>query len=211
MIFTDRVDAGRRLAARLQDLRGRDVVVLGLPRGGVLVAHEVARALVAPLDVIVVRKLGVPGHDELAMGAIGEDGVRVLDEGVLRTAGVGEAELAAVEAREREELERRARAFRGDRPRVSLVDRTALLVDDGIATGSTMRAACEVARAHGAAEVVVAVPVAPPGWEAQMVLADRCVAVATPKPFMAIGQFYADFAQTTDEEVVAVLQQRSGR
>lgn len=211
MIFTDRVDAGRRLAARLQDLRGRDVVVLGLPRGGVLVAHEVARALVAPLDVIVVRKLGVPGHDELAMGAIGEDGVRVLDEGVLRTAGVGEAELAAVEAREREELERRARAFRGDRPRVSLVDRTALLVDDGIATGSTMRAACEVARAHGAAEVVVAVPVAPPGWEAQMVLADRCVAVATPKPFMAIGQFYADFAQTTDEEVVAVLEQRSGR
>ncbi len=211
MIFTDRVDAGRRLAARLQDLRGRDVVVLGLPRGGVLVAHEVARALVAPLDVIVVRKLGVPGHDELAMGAIGEDGVRVLDEGVLRTAGVGEAELAAVEAREREELERRARAFRGDRPRVSLVDRTALLVDDGIATGSTMRAACEVARAHGAAEVVVAVPVAPPGWEAQMVLADRCVAVATPKPFMAIGQFYADFAQTTDEEVVAALEQRSGR
>ena len=168
MVFADRADAGRRLAARLQDLRDKRVVVLGLPRGGVPVAFEVARALGAPLDVIVVRKLGVPFQPELAMGAIGEDGVRVINREVVRAAAVSAGELAAVEARERAELERRARRFRGGRPRQPLDGRVAVVVDDGIATGSTARAACQVARVQGAARVVLAVPVAPPGWQARI-------------------------------------------
>jgi putative phosphoribosyl transferase len=205
-MFVDRVDAGRALAARLGHLRGGGVVVLGLPRGGVPVAAEVARALRAPLDVILVRKLGVPSQPELAMGAIGEDGVRVLDERVVRAVGVTDAELAAVEVRERIELERRTRRFRGDRARLPLEGRTAVIVDDGVATGSTARAACAVARAHGAARTVLAVPVAPPGWEARIGGdADECVALATPPSFRAIGQFYDDFSPTADDEVVGCL------
>src|SRR5690606_13759866 len=142
MFFADRVDAGRRLASRLQHLRDESVVVLGLPRGGVPVASEVARALDAPLDVIVVRKLGVPFQPELGMGAIGEDGVRIIIDEIVRMAGVSISELAAVETRERAELERRAQRFRGGRPRAALAGRTAVIVDDGIATGSTARAAC---------------------------------------------------------------------
>ena len=149
-MFRDRLDAGRRLAAKLEHLEGEDLVVLGLPRGGVPVAFEVAQALGAPLDVIVVRKLGVPFQPELAMGAIGEDGVLVLQRDVVRMAGIGERELAAVERRERAELERRAGRFRGGRPWPSLEGRPAVVVDDGIATGSTARAACQVARAQGA-------------------------------------------------------------
>ena len=167
MVFADRVDAGRRLAARLGHLRGEPVVVLGLPRGGVPVAFEVAAALGAPLDVIVVRKLGVPFQPELGMGAIGEDGARIINDEIVRLAGVTDRQLAEVESRERAELERRALRFRGDRPRVPLEGRIAVVVDDGIATGSTARAACQVARAHGAARVVLAVPVAPPGWTAR--------------------------------------------
>ncbi len=207
MMFVDRVDAGRRLAARLEHLRGAPVVVLGLPRGGVPVAGEVAAALGAPLDVIVVRKLGVPFQPELAMGAIGEGGVRVLNAQIVRMAGVSEGELATVEARERAELDRRARRFRGDRPPVQLAGRTAVVVDDGIATGSTARAACQVARAQGAAKVVLAVPVAPPGWQARIGPdADELICLATPAMFFAIGQFYDDFSQTTDEEVSACLE-----
>jgi putative phosphoribosyl transferase len=158
------------------------------------------------LDVIVVRKLGVPSQPELGMGAIGEDGVRVLNDEVIRAAAVTDRELRAVEARERAELERRARRFRGDRPRTSLQGRTAIIVDDGIATGSTARAACEVARAHGAARVVLAVPVAPPDWTTRLGRdADELVALDTPEPFWAIGRFYRDFSQTSDEEVVACL------
>jgi putative phosphoribosyl transferase len=207
MLFVDRVEAGRRLAARLEPLRSEPLVVLGLPRGGVPVACEVACALGAPLDVIVVRKLGVPFQPELAMGAIGEDGVRILNDEVVRLTGVSADEIAAVELRERAELGRRARRFRGERVRVALEDRTAVVVDDGIATGSTARAACQVARAHGAARVVLAVPVASPGWEARIGRdADEFVCLATPEPFFAIGQFYADFSQTSDDEVVQCLE-----
>jgi putative phosphoribosyl transferase len=206
MVFADRADAGRRLAARLQHLAGERVVVLGLPRGGVPVALEVARALGAPLDVIVVRKLGVPFQPELGMGAIGEDGVRVINHEVVRAAGVSVQELAAVEARERAEVQRRAWRYRGGRPRQPLGGRVAVVVDDGIATGSTARAACRIARALGAARVVLAVPVAPPGWQDRIGGdADELVCVQTPRDFLAIGQFYADFSQATDDEVVACL------
>jgi len=161
MPFLDRADAGRRLAGKLLHLRGADVAVLGLPRGGIPVAYEVARALGAALDVIVVRKIGLPSQPELAMGAIGEDGVRIINRSVVIGERITEHEFMQVEERERAEVERRARRFRGDRPRTPLTGRTAVIVDDGIATGSTARAACEVARAHGAARVVLAVPVAP--------------------------------------------------
>jgi putative phosphoribosyl transferase len=210
MLFVDRADAGRRLAERLGHLQADDVVVVGLPRGGVPVAFEVAEALDAPLDVIVVRKLGVPAQPELAMGAIGEDGVRVVDRDIVHAARVRDHEMAAVEARERVELERRARRFRGDRPRVPLTACTVVVVDDGIATGSTAKAACQVARADGARRVVVATPVAPPGWTVRLEdTADELVAVATPARFHGVGQWYDDFTQTTDEEVVASLARRA--
>jgi putative phosphoribosyl transferase len=208
MFFTDRVDAGRQLAARLGHLRGEPVVVLGLPRGGVPVALEVALALGAPLDVIIVRKLGVPFQPELGMGAVGEDGAVVINREVVGLAGVSAAELAAVQAREQARVAARAARYRAGRPREPLEGRVAVVVDDGIATGSTARAACQVARAHGAVRVVLAVPVAPPGWEAAFCgEADELVCVNTPAWFAAIGQFYADFAQTTDDEVIACLEQ----
>jgi predicted phosphoribosyltransferase/dienelactone hydrolase len=205
-MFADRREAGRALATRLGCLAEEDIVVLGLPRGGVPVAAEAAAALGAPLDVIVVRKLGVPFQPELAMGAIGEDGARVLNDEVVRLAHITRAELAAVEKRERAELERRASRFRAARPRIDLNGRTALIVDDGIATGSTARAACQVARAHGATRVVLAAPVAPPDvarrFEGDV---DELVVYATPEPFYGVGQFYADFSQTSDEEVIDLL------
>jgi putative phosphoribosyl transferase len=207
MMFIDRADAGRRLAARLDHLRGEPVVVLGLPRGGVPVAFEVARALGAPLDVIVVRKLGVPFQPELAMGAVGEDGVRVINHEVVRRAGVPADELAAIQAREQALVAARAARYRVRRPREPLAGRVAVVVDDGIATGATARAACQVARAHGAARVVLAVPVAPRGWQARNAdAADELVSVQTPRDFAAIGEFYADFSQTTDEEVIGCLE-----
>jgi len=207
MFFTDRADAGRQLAARLKYLRGQPVVVLGLPRGGVPVALEVARVLSAPLDVIVVRKLGVPFQPELGMGAVGEDGVRVINDEVVGLAEVAASELAAVQAREQAQVEARAARYRAHRPREPLAGRVAVIVDDGIATGSTARAACQVARAHGAARVVLAVPVAPPGWEAGIAgAADELVCVDTPARFFAIGHYYADFSQTTDDEVIACLE-----
>jgi putative phosphoribosyl transferase len=206
MVFADRAEAGRLLARRLAHLHDRSPVVLGLPRGGVPVAFEVARALHAPLDVIVVRKLGVPYQSELAMGAIGEDGVRVLNEQVLYETRLRPDQVAAVEQRERVELERRADRFRGGRARSPLIGRTAVIVDDGIATGSTARAACQVARAQGANRVVLAVPVAPPETVAQLADdADEVVCLSTPDRFFAVGQFYLDFSQTTDDEVVALL------
>jgi putative phosphoribosyl transferase len=206
MAFSDRADAGRRLAVRLQHLRGDEVVVVGLPRGGVPVAYEVARALEAPLDV------GVPYEPELGMGAIGEDGVRVINEEVVRLAGVSVLQLTEVEARERTELERRARRFRAGRARTAMTGRTVVVVDDGIATGSTVRAACQVARARGAARVVVAVPVAPPGWEVRLGAdADEFVCLDTPEPFFSIGQFYGEFDQTSDEEVIACLERAAPR
>jgi putative phosphoribosyl transferase len=212
MMFRDRVDAGRQLAAKLRYLAGQPVVVLGLPRGGVPVAAEVATALGAPLDVIVVRKLGVPFQPELGMGAVGEDGVLVIDPEIVDAAGVSEVELAAIEERERAEVARRALRYRGARPRLPLAGRVAVIIDDGIATGSTARAACQVARALGAARVVLAVPVAPPGWQDRIGRdADELVAVATPVFFYAIGQFYADFSQTSETEVAACLEHAAAR
>jgi len=206
MRFRNRSDAGRRLAARLEFLRGADVVVLGLPRGGVPVAAEVARALGAPLDVILVRKLGVPVQPELGLGAIGESGARVINSEVVRYAQVSEAEIARVEQKERAELQRRAQRFRGGSPHEPLTGRIAVIVDDGIATGSTARAACQVARALGAARVVLAVPVAPPAADQAMRGdADEVICLETPQRFLAIGEWYEDFAQTSDEEVVALL------
>lgn len=205
-MFANRTAAGRELAERLGHLRGRPVIVLGLPRGGVPVARVVAAALDAPLDVIVVRKLGVPFQPELAMGAVGEGGAVVVNEDVLAKTGVTAAEFAAVEQRERTEVMRRARLFRGDRPPLSLRDRTAVVVDDGIATGATARAACQVARAQGAERVVLAVPVAPVEWTHRLAgAADEFVCVETPRRFLAIGQFYRDFSQTTDAEVADCL------
>lgn len=207
MPFVDRADAGRRLAKRLQYLRGEHPVVVGLPRGGVPVALHAALGLEAPLDVIVVRKLGLPFHRELAMGAIGEGGVRIVNEEVVAAAGVSAGHIAEVEQRERAELDRRVRRFRRGRPPVALAGRTVVVVDDGIATGSTARAACQAARAQGAAKVVLAVPVAPPGWTHRLAgAAEEFVALETPPGFVAIGQFYADFSETSDDEVVACLE-----
>jgi putative phosphoribosyl transferase len=213
-VFVDRVDAGRQLGQRVQHLRGPEVaraahcgvVVLGLPRGGVQVAAEVAAALDAPLDVIVVRKLGVPSQPELAMGAIGEGGVRLLQPETIRRSGVTQEALAAVVRGEGAELKRRAELFRGDRTRVPLTGRIALIVDDGIATGSSARAACLVARAQGAVRVVLAVPVAPFGWVRGLHdVADELIALITPRHLQAIGMWYSDFSQTSDEEVIACL------
>ncbi|WP_405182262.1 phosphoribosyltransferase [Nocardia sp. NBC_01377] len=205
-MFDDRGDAGRRLAARLRPLRGEDVVVLGLPRGGVPLAFDVARALEAPLDVIVVRKLGVPHQPELAFGAIGEDDVRVINDVVVRRAGLTEQEMAPVQRQQREELSRRVDRFRGARPRISLTGRTAVIIDDGVATGATARAACRVARAHGAARVVLAVPVGARDTLAALAKdADEVICLETSVWFSAVGQCYVNFDQTTDDEVADLL------
>ena len=212
MRFRNRSDAGQRLAGRLEHLRGKDAVILGLPRGGVPVAAEVARALGAPLDIILVRKLGVPAQPELGMGAIGESDARVINPDVVRYAQVSEAQLAEVERRERAELQRRAQRFRGGAAREPLAGRIAVIVDDGIATGSTARAACQVARAMGAASVLLAVPVAPPGADVGMRGdADEVICLEMPGRFLAIGEWYEDFAQTSDEEVVALLRAARAR
>jgi putative phosphoribosyl transferase len=204
MLFADRVDAGRRLADSLRFLAGEDLVVVGLPRGGVPVAFEVARALGAPLDVIVVRKLGAPFQPELAMGAVGEGGVRVIHDETVRL--VTEKKLAEVERRERSEVERRAKRFRGDKAPVPLAGHTVVIVDDGIATGSTARAACQAARTQGATRVLLAAPVGPVGLQERMRPdADQVICLYTPADFFAIGQFYVDFGQITDEQVTDLL------
>lgn len=212
MLFADRRDAGRRLAAHLSDHADDDTVVLGLPRGGVVVAYEVAEALDAPLDVIVVRKLGVPTQPELAMGAIGEGGVRVLDAAIVHRAQVDGRALHEVEQRERAELARRVQRFRGDSDAVEVAGRTAIVVDDGIATGATARAACRIAREHGARHIVLAVPVGPPGVEERMGAdADEVVCLHSPRRLGAVGQAYRDFRQTTDAEVADLLTQAAQR
>ncbi len=204
--YRDRTDAGRRLASRLSHLRREHPVVLGLPRGGVPVAYEVALALDAPLDVLVVRKLGLPAHPELAMGAIGEGGVRVLNPDVLDDARVGRQDLRFVEDRERIELDRRARRFRGGRTMLPLQDRTVVIVDDGFATGASARAAVEVARRHGAARVILAVPVAPLETVRELRRdADEVVVDSIPTHFRSLGEWYGDFSQTTDDEVTDLL------
>jgi putative phosphoribosyl transferase len=206
MLFVDRTDAGRHLAQRLRHLRGPDVVVLALPRGGVPVAFEVAEELRAPLDVIVVRKLGVPFQPEYGFGAIGEDGVRIVNDYVVRQTRLTATQIAEVEERERTVLDRRVSQLRGDNPPVPLAGRTVIIVDDGIATGSTARAACQVAKARGARRVILAAPVGPvEGAAALRRDADEVVCLHTPPHFFAIGESYGDFSQVTDEEVTILL------
>lgn len=196
---------GTAVAARV-DASTERPIVLALPRGGVPVAYEVATALDAPLEVFVVRKLGVPGHEELAMGALATGGAVVLNDRVITGLGITDAAIAAAVAREREELRRREAAYRGDRPLASLLDRTVVLVDDGLATGSTMRAAVAAAREHRPRRVVVAAPVAAAQTIAEIApTVDDVVVLATPSPFYAVGQAYADFSQTSDDEVRDLL------
>jgi putative phosphoribosyl transferase len=205
-VFANRREAGRVLVDELLHLRAERPVVVGIPRGGVPVARVVADSLSAPLDVIVVRKLGVPWQPEVAMGAIGEDGIRVIDDRWIAAAQVTRDQLAEVEARERAELDRRVRAYRGDRPRLSLENRTVIIVDDGVATGSTAEAACRIARAEGAERIVLAVPVAPDGWVHRMGdAADEYIAVQAPVRFSAVGQFYDDFSASTEADVIDAL------
>ena len=205
--FADRQQAGRMLAERLEEHPLTDPVVLGLPRGGVPVAAEIARVLDAPLDVLVVRKLGFPGHEEFAMGAVGEGGGRSLNEQV--AAGVSSRDLARIEAREKAEVEQRVARFREGRIAVDLRGRTAIIVDDGIATGATARAACEIARARGADVIVLAVPVAAPDSLAELAdAADEIVCLHAPPGFMAVGMHYVDFRQVEDAEVVRLLRGR---
>ena len=205
-IFRDRVDAGRQLAQQLSALKNDDVVVLGLPRGGLPVAYEVAEALDAPLDVIVVRKLGVPFQPELAMGAIGEDDTRVLDTDVLTRARITDDELLAVEQAERAQLAERVARYRKGRPRADIAGRTVVVVDDGMATGSTARAACEVARNLGATRVVLAVPVASADVAREFPAADQVVCVSCEQHLRAVGLHYRDFRPTTDDEVMSLMQ-----
>lgn len=209
--FHDRVDAGRRLAGELSEYARRpDLLVLALPRGGVPVGYEVARELGAPLDVFLVRKLGVPGQEELAMGAIATGGVRVLNDRVIEMLHVPDRVIDAVAEKERRELERRAAQYRGDRPEPEVRGRTVILVDDGLATGSTMRAAAEALKHEGAERLVVAVPVAPPETcEAFRSEVDEIVCAVTPEPFYGVGMWYEDFSQTTDEEVRALLDRQA--
>jgi putative phosphoribosyl transferase len=205
--FVNRRDAGRQLGERLADYAGRPgMMVLGLPRGGVPVAFEVARALGAPLDVFLVRKLGVPGHEELAMGAIASGGIRVLNDDVLSATGIGDAQIEEVATRELATLERQETAYRGDRPALDPLGRAGILVDDGLATGATMRAAVEALRDLGAAAIVVAVPTAPAETCAALAReVDDVVCVLTPDPFMAVGLWYRDFAPVSDNEVRDLL------
>ncbi len=206
-IFSNRTEAGRLLAEKLLKYAGRaDVIVLGLPRGGVPVAFEVAQRLGTPFDVFIVRKLGVPGFEELAVGAIASGGVRVLNEDVMRAIPNVDEVIELVTAKETAELERREQSYRDGRPAPELRDRVVILVDDGLATGATMRAAVKALRQCGAARIVVAVPVGPPDTCREIEEeADETVCATTPEFFQAVGQYYEDFSQTSDEEVRELL------
>lgn len=208
-LFRDRRDAGRRLAQELSSYADRkDLIVLALPRGGVPVAYEVARALHAPLDVFLVRKLGLPGHEELAMGAIATGGVRVLNEDVVNALNIPPQIIDAVAVREGAELERRQQVYRGDRPRPQLAGKTVILIDDGLATGSSMRAAVAGLRTQHPARIVVAVPTAAvETCEALEDVVEDLICATTPEPFFGVGAWYEDFSQTTDQEVHDLLTQ----
>jgi putative phosphoribosyl transferase len=209
--FANRREAGVELASKLRQYAGRsDVIVLALPRGGVPVAYEVAEALDAPLDIFLVRKLGMPGHPELAMGAIASGGVRVLNEDVVQWYGISARAIEAVAEQEQRELERREREYRQGRALLDLSKRIVILIDDGLATGSTMKAAVQAVRQHKPARVVVAVPVgAPSTCEEFADVTDETVCARTPEPFSAVGLWYRDFSQTTDDEVRALLHEHA--
>ncbi len=211
--FRDRYHAGRFLAEKLSQYAGRkDAIVLALPRGGVPVGYEVAKALNAPLDVFLVRKLGLPGREELAMGAVATGGVRVLNEEVVRWFKIPESTIEAVAEREQRELERREREYRGGRPFPDLSNKTVILVDDGLATGTTMKAAITALRAYKPARIVMAVPTAPPETcEEFRNEVDTAICATTPQPFWAVGAWYEDFSQTSDEEVRSLLEQVSAK
>jgi len=208
-VFADRQEAGRLLADELHKYKRRDdVVVLGLPRGGVPVAREVARALHAPLDVLIVRKLSAPGQEELAIGAIGEGGVRVLNEELVRSLMIGAGEIARIAALEEKELRRRVSAYRKGHEALDVENKTAIVVDDGVATGATMRAGLQAVRAMGASKVVAAAPVGAADSVASLETeADEVVVLETPAWFSAVGQWYENFDQTSDDEVRAILAQ----
>lgn len=209
MLFEDRKDAGRVLATRLSEYSGRsDVIVLALPRGGVPVGAEVAHILHAPLDVFTVRKLGAPGQEELAIGAIAPGGAQVLNEEVVRALGIPIDVISSIAQREARELERREREYRGTRPAFDVTGKTVILVDDGLATGSSMRVALRALRQMGPAKVIVAVPVGSEvTCDSLRAEADEVVCARTPEPFFAVGQWYRNFDQTTDEEVRSLLDQ----
>lgn len=206
MVFHDRVDAGKKLADKLSQYRSRDVVVLAIPRGGVVVGFEVAGDLGAPLSVIIPRKIGAPGNPELAVGAVTEEGDTYIDSTIVRSLGVTQSYIDEVKQQEVEEIKRRMKTYLGDRQRPEIKGKTVILVDDGIATGATMKAAIRTVRRHDPAEVVVAVPVAPPETvESLKELADSVVCLETPPFFYAIGQFYREFDQVGDAEVIRLL------
>jgi predicted phosphoribosyltransferase len=207
MIYRDRIDAGKQLADRLKEYANRDdVLVLALPRGGVPVAYEVAKALRVPLDIFLVRKLGVPGHEELAMGAIATGGVRVLNDDVVNYLQITGDVIDAVAASEQRELERRERAYRGNQPEPNVRGKTVILVDDGLATGSTMRAAAAALRQQNPAKIIVAVPVsAAQTCDEYRMGVDDIICAKIPEPFMGVGMWYRDFSQTTDDEVRELL------
>lgn len=205
--LSDRSEAGRELAEALAHYRGRqDVLVLALPRGGVPVAYEIASALQAPLDLVLVRKLGAPGQRELAMGAIASGGIRVLNENLISTLNVSGRDIESVAEREQRELERREVAYRGDRPRQGISGRTVILVDDGVATGATMRAAIASLRQQNPARIVIALPLAPASTVNTLAReADEVICLHSPEPFVAIGRWYQDFSQVSDREVRGLL------
>lgn len=211
--FADRADGGHRLADLLRHYRGRpDTIVVALPRGGVLTGAAIADDLDLPLDVLVVRKLGTPGHEELAMGAIGPGGVRVLNDEVVSAMRIGNDTIDVVATREKAELERRERLYRGDLPPLRFAGKTVIVVDDGLATGATMKAALAVIRHHQPAKIVLAVPVAPMDTlEHLQPFVDELVYLETPEPFLAVGYWYVDFAPVDDAEVVATLEREHSR
>jgi putative phosphoribosyl transferase len=209
MLFQDRAEAGRKLAEQLQDLRGKDTIVLAVPRGGVVVGYEVARALDTPLDVYIARKLTAPGNDELAVGAVASDGTVVLDAALMRQIGVSQRYLESEMDRQRAEILRRLSLYRNQRPLPQLKGKTVLVVDDGVATGSTTLAALRALRKQQPALLVLAVPVGPPDVIARLQTeADRVICLAQPEQFWAVGQFFADWAQLSDQDVSDILSRR---